>query len=268
MTKGPLCQERHRLGHRPRAMPYNEPPPRSMGCKDVHLPTWSEASDFVRAVAELLRALQWPLVALIITHYFRGDIQKLLLRVRRGSLFGAEVELAQALDLLEEGTEPQDALAQPSPSDARDGETMLPDGSREDEDLERARTAAAFSKEQDILRTAAISPRAALMLLSSEIESTLRRLATDDEIEGQLPRYTRPPTVSEMARDLTKTGTITERTEDNIANLWRARNLVVHEGQGEDDDILRALDSGLLILRNLTALDPDPQEPAESPRDP
>ncbi len=226
----------------------------------MQLPTWSEGSALIVAVAELLRALQWPIVVLIIARFFRGDIQKLLTRVRRGSLFGAEVELEQALDLLEEGT-----------SAAGDDDAMdipmipageLPPDRQDEEVIDLARLRMTVAKERDILRTAAVSPRAALMLLSSEIEATLRHLAEDDDVEDRMPGDARFMPVSQITRGLTTAGAIDERTEDNIENLWKARALVLHEGQGEDDDVLRAVDSGLMILRALSSIDPSLAAPA------
>lgn len=223
----------------------------------MHPPTWSEGSDLVRAIAELLRAVQWPLVTLIVAYFFRGDIQKLLSRVRRGSLFGAEVELERALDMLAEGAGEagqQQMLELPAPQPTRP-ELAAAERRAEDE-LDAARIESEMAKERDILRTASVSPRAALMLLSSEIEAALRRLAREDEVEERMPRDTRFLTVGQITRDLTTAGAINERTEENIDNLWKVRGLVVHEGQGEDDDVLRAIDSGLTILRTLNRLEP------------
>ncbi len=223
---------------------------RAVTGRKMDSPSWTEGSEFVRAIAELLRAVQWPLVTLIIAFFFRADIKKLLSRVRRGSIFGAEVELEQALDLLEEGADKAEQ------QQMREMELEQPEGATPlEEDLDAARLETEMAKERDILRTASVSPRAALMLLSSEIETTLRRLAESAAIEDRMPHDARFQTVREIAGDLAHADTITERTEENIDNLWRVRALVVHEGQGEDDDVLRAIDSGLTILRTLNRLE-------------
>lgn len=227
----------------------------------MHAPTWSEGSELVRATADLLRAVQWPLVTLIIASIFRDDIQKLLARVRRGSLFGAEVELERALDLLEEGADQTEELLEiPEPQPAWPG--MAAEERRFEDERDAARIETELAQERDILRTASVSPRAALMLLSSEIEATLRRLAQEDEVEERMPRDTRFLTVGQITRDLTTAGAINERMEENIENLWKVRGLVVHEGQGEDDDVLRAIDSGLTILRTLNRPEPSDESAA------
>lgn len=220
----------------------------------MHPPSWDEGANALRALADLVRALQWPLVALIITSVFRADIRKLLARVRRGSLFGAEVELERALDELEEGTE-----AQPQAEPA-----TVPAGASDaaDEALAQGRMSSTLLREREILSTAAISPRAALMLLSSDIEALLRRATAvpgdDDAIPARLQNRM---SVMQLARDLVRDGEISEQTSENIENLWRVRNLVVHEGQGDEDDVLRAIDSGLVLLRGLRAIDPSDGEP-------
>ena len=78
--------------------------------------------------------------------------------------------------------------------------------------------------------------------------------------------------VGQIARGLTTAGAINERTEDNLEHLWKARGLALHEGQDEDTDVPRAIDSGLMILDTLSALespdrsaDPSPTAPVAAP---
>lgn len=199
----------------------------------------AEWSDLIRAIAELAKALQWPLVALIISLLFRGDIRNLLRRIRRGKMLGAEVELGEALDRLEAGTargvvEVPQAIPERLPTEkAPSGRTDRP------EDVE-----------QVILKQAAVSPRAALMLLSAELERELRELLTS---RGQMPGYSyRNP--REAIAVLFELGEATPDTVANVSQFWNVRNLIIHGGEGEESDILRAIDSGLVILRTLKAL--------------
>lgn len=198
----------------------------------------AESSDLIRAVAELAKALQWPLVALIISLFFRGDIRKLLGRVRRGKMLGAEVELGDALDKLEAGTAKDAPQVPPAIPEHR-----IP----EEADLDRAEPEDA---EQFVLRQAAISPRAALMLLSADIERELRELLTS---RGQMPgySYTSP---REAIAVLFELGEVSPDTVANVSQFWKVRNLIIHGREGEEGDILRAIDSGLVILRTLKAL--------------
>lgn len=57
-------------------------------------PPWpgQDAATFLTSVAEILRAIQWPLVALVVTYFFRKDIADLLTRIARWKGLGMELE--------------------------------------------------------------------------------------------------------------------------------------------------------------------------------
>src|SRR5262245_61395323 len=126
----------------------------------MHGPTWPEASGFVQSLAELPRASQWPIVALVIVRAFRGETRKLLGRVRRGSLFGAEVELDEAIEELAEGAEAAkargEAAAQGAASSPDENDRTDADETAQIEEVGRARIDAALSQERKIFSTAAI----------------------------------------------------------------------------------------------------------------
>src|SRR4051794_39083335 len=66
--------------------------------KESEVPSWTEASDFIRAIAELFKALQWPAVALIVAIFFHSDISLFLLRIKEGELWGGKVKLRELVN--------------------------------------------------------------------------------------------------------------------------------------------------------------------------
>ena len=60
-----------------------------------------DAATLFKLIIELISAiakLLWPIIALVIILIFRKDIAALLTRVRKGKLFGQEVELDPSMD--------------------------------------------------------------------------------------------------------------------------------------------------------------------------
>jgi len=102
------------------------------------------------------------------------------------------------------------------------------------------------TSERGVLEGAARAPKAALMLLGSDIERELRELLA---ATGQLAlrRYTSVP--HEIAR-LELPGHLRE----SVVQFWAVRSKLVHGRDAGPDDIARAIDSGLLILNAIRAL--------------
>jgi hypothetical protein len=61
---------------------------------ETFAPPWPghDAAAFLTSVAEILRAVQWPLVALVVAYFFRRDIADLLTRIARWKGLGMELE--------------------------------------------------------------------------------------------------------------------------------------------------------------------------------
>lgn len=187
----------------------------------------------MRDFAELLRgiaALIWPLLLIVFVLLFQEEIRALIKRIRRAKLLGQELELDQELDRLEAKTEAaREASLEvlTSPSEQSSAETML-EGDEAD---------------VEILRTAAASPKAALMLLSAEMEAQMRRLLAS---AGHLPR--RPLNISQMSRELIRVAGLPHETTEAVAEFSHIRNRLVHGRDVREDEVLRAIDIGLKLL--------------------
>ncbi len=59
----------------------------------------SDWANLLRAIAALL----WPIFAFVALFLFRREIRKFLNRIKRGKLFGQEVELEEELKRLDAG---------------------------------------------------------------------------------------------------------------------------------------------------------------------
>jgi hypothetical protein len=174
-------------------------------------------------VAELIRALAalaWPLVAIVVVGIFRPELSNMLKRVTRGRAGPIELELARELDELGVRTK---AATETLPESAPEAVVGFEH---------------AVSKE--ILGQASSSPKTALMALSAELDRQAREvLASSRDPEAwqgrslgqKLLRLELPPQV-QSAYD-----------EFRIV-----RNKIVHGHHASDEDALRALDYGLLIL--------------------
>lgn len=202
------------------------------------VPSSQHASDLIRAVAELFKALQWPLVALIISFFFRSDIRKLFQRMKKGEFLGAKAEFESTLEQLEEGTA-DETIGKTAEASTRPSARL---------------TEAELSR--DVRKLAANSPREALMLLSSQIERTIHDLvyyyrgALEHPMSDALFAYKFRS--MEVCFDLLlRVGAINERILENLTNFLRIRSMVIQEGFGDDSEIRRAIDSGLKIYADL-----------------
>jgi hypothetical protein len=182
----------------------------------------------VDQVAELLRALAtllWPLVVVAFFLIFREPIRELLRRLTRARVLGQEAEFGRELDhLTEQASEAEAKTPDLVPKPKTD--------ERRSVDLEIA----------ELLREAATSPKVALMALSADLEARTRRLsaatgwARDERtVRRMLRRFPGIPDV----------------LGDAVDEFWRVRNRIVHGQSASDDEILRALDAGISIVRAL-----------------
>ncbi len=121
---------------------------------------WSE---LIRAVAELVKALQWPMVALMVTVFFKDEVRKLIHRLKKGKLLGAEADFEAAVDALVEGIK----------QDVTTGDSFDPP----QKGMLRLKQAVSDSIERTVVIIASHSPRAALMLLATEIHAVAREKA-------------------------------------------------------------------------------------------
>ncbi len=184
-----------------------------------------------------IAAVLWPALVMTIALVFRPELTDLLRRLRRGKLLGQEIELDKSLDELERGAE--ELASKPLPAlQAADPKKTSPVGVMAgDHDSETT----------EILDLAARSPKAALMQLSATIEREARRLLAATGHAEALPRL---GSLRAMVEVLERVTSLQRGTLDVVRNFAEVRNRIIHGHQGvPDDEVLRAIDAGLIILR-------------------
>ncbi|HRH16974.1 MAG TPA: hypothetical protein PLS22_05925 [Aquabacterium sp.] len=188
----------------------------------------------IAALISAIASLLWPLFAFAVLALYRKQLGDLIARFRKGKLLGQEFELDESLNKLEQSaTAVAEEVAALPASVTNDGPidpTDDPSGA--------------------ILREASRSPKAALLLLASELERQARQLlASVGHLKGQkfVP-------LSQALEVLQKQfGGLPGHIPSSLKLFWEVRNRLVHGGQADDEEILRAIDSGITILKALRA---------------
>jgi hypothetical protein len=186
----------------------------------------------LQAIAALVTPLFWPAVVLIALILFRDEIRKLLARIRRGVIMGQEIELDE-LNRSADAAASEVAALPPSESDDQELQQTA------DEDIVRR-----------VLDEAARSPKAALLLLASEMEREVRELLG----AYGLLRGRRYVPFREAIQILQQQVGLPRHLPSSVELFWDTRNRLVHGGGASDDDVLRAIDSGITILRAVRAI--------------
>jgi hypothetical protein len=184
-------------------------------------------------------------VALIAIFFFRSEISDFMTRVRKARVFGQEVELDRDLDNLAKSAEKLE-----------EGVTYKANPSTDES--AGAAEAAVSDVERDILEETARSPKVGLILLAGEIEREARHLAAVLRVSSHDRRRRSGPMAYSLMRNiqvLTEMGVLPSGIFESLEQFRGVRNEIVHGGRRVgDDDILRAIDSGLSILRVLKAV--------------
>jgi hypothetical protein len=191
--------------------------------------------------AELIRsiaALLWPILAFVALCMFKQRIQEILGRLRRGKVLGQEIELEQSLRELHEtaqAAESETAQVVEAPSTTAAAEEQKRD---------------AWAVPERVLEEASRNPKVALILLASELEREVRQLLASMGFFGRA----RPGSLPESIRTLEERGALPRHLAESVRNFWAVRNRLVHGHEASEDDIVRAIDSGLTILRAIQAI--------------
>ena len=192
----------------------------------------SDYATLLQAIAALL----WPLFAFTALFVFRAQIADIAHRLKRGKLLGQEIELNESLKRLDESATSIEQTVAALPA-------QVNEPPNQEEQLQEERIV------RDIVSEAARSPKAALILLASELEKLARQLlASTGHLQGR--RYI--PVFQAIAELDEKYG-LPRHVPSSLKFFWEARNRLIHGGEGTDEDILRAVDSGLTILKALQA---------------
>jgi hypothetical protein len=189
-------------------------------------------------IAEIIRALAalaWPVVLGGFLWFFRDQLRSLVGRLREASVPGGDFKFDPELDRLADSAQAAlEAVSEGAPADAEESEVD--------------------PVVREALETAAQSPRAALILLAAELERRVRQLAAQ---RGQL--YANPqvwrnrPVTANTLRLFELPPPVLEAVDE----FRHVRNRVVHGQGATDPEVLRAIDSAVMILE---ALDRVPRE--------
>ncbi len=183
----------------------------------------------IGAVAQLL----WPAFAFYFLWLFKPqltDILKRLSRVTKWKGLGQEIELDELEKSTEKATMEIVAAQQPEVKLFQPGAEQEP--------------------ESQILREAAKSPKAALLLLGSEIQKRLRQLLAATGWQQNI----KPEPLFDAIDRLRAQGSLPEHVSGSLKLFLDVRNKLVHGGQATDDDVFRAIDSGLTLLRAINSI--------------
>jgi hypothetical protein len=184
-----------------------------------------------------LAAVLWPIFAFVVLFTVRPYLADLVRRLKKGKVFGQEIELQESRVLLDKSATSvaSDVAALPVPAPTtKSGE-------------EREAQEAIVSK---IIAEAGRSPRAALLLLANELERLARdMIATSGHLGGRsfVP-------IHDAIAELDRMYGLPRHVPQSLKFFWEARSKLVHARDVGDDDILRAVDSGLTILKALQAM--------------
>lgn len=185
---------------------------------------------------QALAAILWPLFAFTALFVFRSQIADIARRLKKGKLLGQEIELDESLNRLDKSaTSIEKTIAELPPQTTE----LL-------NQQEQAREERVID---EILFEAARSPKVALIRLASELEKLTRQLLAST---GHLNGRKHIP-VAHAIVELHETFGLPRHVPSSIKLFWETRNRLIHGGEGTDEDILRAVDSGLTILKALQA---------------
>lgn len=209
--------------------------------RPVPIASADDVAQIIQAVADLA----WPVLAFVAIWVFRSELAALSRRLRRLRFGGAEADLDRALDELQVSAQMAEDATPAFPVERKaveigpavDREEALPVTPR----VTRAQDEAQDEAER-ILERAAASPRAALMLLSADIERKSREVlsthgpsATTAPFQRQLELMEISPAVLRAAKEFRD-----------------VRTRIVHGGAATEEETLRAVDAGIAILRALS----------------
>jgi hypothetical protein len=193
----------------------------------------SEFADLLRAIAALL----WPIIALIVLWSMSEPLKNLLPRVQRWEGFGQKVELTTRLDELQVSTT---AVSNNLVTIQEDDPKRI--GKQSDELDEFDETARA------VLEQASRSPKVALMELSFALEKRARHLLFSTGWHQGQTNFT----LEEAIGQLSRMGGLASDAVNSFKLFNDVRAKIVHAAVNTNDtDILRAIDSGLALLKVL-----------------
>lgn len=199
------------------------------GCK----PECLKENEWLVFIPKVLDALAWPIFALILIVAFKKELGRLIDRVKKGKVFGQEFELEDSLNQLNKTATA--AAAEVVPIQSEESEKREIDSSDEI---------------KEILTESTRSPKTALIRLSAYIERDASQLlASIGQIKGR-----RNVPLSKSISELVEKCGLPTHIPSSLKLFSEVRNKLIHRGDADDEDVLRAIDSGITILKALDAV--------------
>lgn len=223
--------------------------PAGWGMRLLREMTWLDITEIIRALA----ALGWPILAIVVVLTFRNQVRALFRgrRIKSWKGFGQEVELERKLSALARAT---DSLPLRLRTWGRYAPETLERGDVRFLNLQTHRRAGAG----DVLAEAGASPKAALVLLGSQLDHEVRRLLATARDE---PGAGAAGSISDWVGALRASGAVPGEILDALVPFREIRNRITHGREADDDDALRAIDIGMRLLDALRALPETPDRP-------
>jgi hypothetical protein len=226
--------------------------------------TGSGIEDVLNGIASVL----WPLVVLLAIALFRPELRGALRRIRELTIFGNSFKFDDELTELKTDT------VKLASSPIEPIETEVPDATGAPITASGAGVMGLSgvavgvvtpppsppqqplgdldAEIQDTLTISATSPRAALMQLSAQLERLLRRIVA---MSGHLGEMRHRAGLSDLVDVLDNSGAMPTGSIEALRTFARIRNEVVHGNtSATDTEIVRAIDSGIILLRTLHAI--------------
>jgi hypothetical protein len=192
--------------------------------------------EHLSTLVQSIASLGWVAFAFVALFTFKSEITRALPRLKKGKILGQEFELTGELNTLENSAEQAAKEVRELPQG--DNPVVI---ARQGEEID--------TRIKQILQQATSSPKLALIALRAELE---RQAVNGLAIRGLL-RGRRIAPLKQALVELRQYG-LPAALEGSLELFDSARNKIVHGAGTTDDDALRALDSGLTILRALAAM--------------
>ncbi len=192
------------------------------------------SAEMINAIAALL----WPIFSLITVVLFKKEISYLIGRIKKGTFLGQEIELTESLQELKQSASllSEEVAALPSHQKNQDQE-------REIEESEE-------NTIKNIIQKASRSPKAALLLLATEIEKEARQtMACIGLLNGR-----KSISLVQAINELDEHYGLPRHVSSSLKLFWETRSRIIHGGHEDEGNIFSAIDSGASILQSLQSL--------------
>jgi hypothetical protein len=200
----------------------------------------------ISEVVKALSSLCWPLVTVWAIKHFSEDIKDILRRIKKAKILGSDLELRDKIEKLDQKVE-----------EAASTVVVSLNSSNLENSQPQARAAVDVNTSKNeiknIIEDATKYPKAALLLLSSEIEREARLLLAS----MGLLRNTYPVSFLKMIGIIIERKLAPVEIIDSVKMFWDIRNKLVHgirNGSESEDDLIKIIDIGLRILEILKSI--------------